>query len=159
MFLPARSSLYAVFPSVGSAIAVAALLLDRWVTVDRTCQQRAIVAGLCAPFLLWPLYAARNRPAVREAELSTATLDAVREAARRAGAGAAILLVDDRRARPSFDNAFGTLAQEASDLMVQPGVEVWIEPPPTDAARASLRPARRPDVVLALRNGKVLPEP
>ena len=117
------------------------------------------MAGLCAPFLLWPLYAVRNRPAVREAELSTATLDAVRQAASRAGAGAAILLLDDRRARPSFDNAFGTLVQEASDLMVQPRVEVWIEPPPTDAARAGLTPARSPDVVLALRNGRGVPAP
>ena len=153
VFLPTRSSLYAVFPSIGTAIVAAAILREAW---DRTSEQRrraAIAAGLCAPFVLWPVYAARNRPAVREAELSAKALQAVQRSAAMAGAGAGIVLRDNRSLRPSLDNSFGTLVQDAADLVVQPRVSVWIDPPPTDAARAGLAPPGRVDVVLALRDG------
>jgi len=156
MFLPTRSSLYAVFPSIGTALAAAAIVRDGWDRAGTRQRRAAIVAGLCAPFLLWPVYAARNRPAVREAELSARALQAVQESATAAGAGAGIVLRDNRSERPSFDNAFGTLVQDAADLVVRPRVSVWIDPPPTDAAHAGLTPPDRVDVVLALRDGGVV---
>jgi hypothetical protein len=65
------------------------------------------------------------------------------------------LLKDDRSRKPSLDGAFGTLGQEAADLMVNPRVVVRIDPPAADADKAGLRKPARFDSVLALGDGAV----
>ena len=156
IFLPVRSSLYVCFPSVGIAL-VAALVLERWWSATPARgQSRAVAAGLLLPFALWPVYHARNRGSVGEAELSQATLMALQRIASERGAGAPgtiVTLRDEPGARPSLNDAFGTIAQGAADLMIAPKIVVWIDPPPRDAALAGLQPPARSDVTIALRDG------
>jgi hypothetical protein len=153
VFLPVRSSLYACFPSVGVAI-VAAVVLERWwIATSGGGQSRAVVAGLLLPFALWPVYHARNRRSVGEAELSRAALAALQAVATERGTGTIVTLRDDPGARPSLNDAFGTMAQGAADLLITPRIVVWIDPPPRDAALAGLQPPPRSDVTVALRNG------
>jgi hypothetical protein len=143
---------------VGIALAAAALVADTWSSVPPHRQRIAIVAGLLLPLCLWPILFSRTRNAVSEAELSTATIAELRAAATERGAGACVLLRDDRSRKPSFAGAFGTLGQEAADLMVQPPVSIWIEPPPGDADAAGTPQPHHFDVVLSLRDGSVLRE-
>ncbi len=153
IFLPVRSSLYVCFPSVGVAL-VAAVVLDRWwIVTPAGGQSRAVIAGLLLPFALWPVYHARNRGSVGEAELSRAALAALQRVAAERGEGAIVTLRDDPGARPSLDDAFGTIAQGAADLMITPKIVVWVDPPPRDAALAGLEPPARSDVTIALRDG------
>ena len=154
VFLPARSSLYACLPSAGIALVAATVASEAWRHVDGRRRQHAVVAGLALPFLLWPIYHARNRVLVREAELSARTLLALQQVVRTHAPGLAVLIVDDRSSRPSLDNSFGTGLQEAVNLMVTPRVDVWTDPPPADAALAGLKPPTRIDLTLSLTNGE-----
>ena len=159
MFLPVRSSLYVCFPSVGVALVAGAVLQRWWTATASNGQLRALAAGLLLPFLLWPVYHARNRGSVGEAELSRRTLSALQDIATERGEGITVTLQDDRAGRPSFDDAFGTIAQGAADLTVSPKIRVWIEPPPRDAALAGLQPPARSDATIALREGAVVRVP
>jgi hypothetical protein len=122
-------------------------------------QRHAIAAALLAPIALAPILAARNQNGVRGADVSSATIAALRRVAAERGDGASVLLRDDRSARPSLDDAFGTLVQDAADLMVSRPVTVWIDPAPSDAALAGIRRPSHFDVVLALRGGTIVSEP
>lgn len=139
VWLPVRSSLYACLPSAGVALAVAAVVAQTWPSTTEPAQRRAILAALVLPFALWPVYHARNQPMVKQAGLSAATLVELQRIASEKGPGRTVLLRDQRGTTPSFEGAFGTLAQGAADLMVTPPVSVWIDPPPADAALAGLQ--------------------
>jgi hypothetical protein len=156
VFLPVRSSLYACLPSVAAALAAAAVIDATAMKVRPGRVRAAVAAGLLLPFALWPIYAARNRNAVAEADLSAATIAALREVANRNGEDTVVRLLDDRSERPSLDNAFGTLVQDAADLMVQPHVIVWIDPPPADANQAGLIRPPRFDIELTLVKGRLV---
>jgi len=159
VFLPVRSSLYACLPSVGVALMAAALIAGTWPSISSHLQRRAVCAGLALPLLLWPVYNSRNRNSVREAELSTQTVRALQRIASEHGEGAAVLLRDERSHAPSLDHSFGTLVQDAADLMVTPPIKVWIDPPPVDAVLAGLQPPAHVDIVLTLRDGRLIEAP
>jgi hypothetical protein len=170
VFLPVRSSLYACFPSAGAALATAAILTAAWRGTPPERRTRLVTLGLILPFLLWPVYHARNRRSVEEADLSATVIDTLKrvEASTRIShmestlqnvdptiPNTVVVLEDDRRARPSLDTAFGTLIQEAVDVTIDPRLKVWIDPAPTYAAAAGLGPPPHPDVVLELRSGRL----
>jgi hypothetical protein len=159
LFLPVRSSLYACLPSVGTALIGAAVISAAWPAIDVERQRRAVWAGLAMPFVLWPVFVVRNRPSVREAELSSRTIRVLEEVARQRGAGAVVLFKDDRAARPSLETAFGTMLPVAVNLMVAPRVSAWIDPPPVDAPLAGLRQPAHFDVQYALRDGQLVKIP
>ena len=157
IFLPVRSSLYVCFPAVGVAIAAAALTTAVW--RDSSSRRQAVTLIACAilPFVLWPVYHARNRRSVSEAELSRTVLGQLADVARSMPQKPLQIIVrDDRQARPTLDDAFGTLMQEAIDLTVGSRVRVWIEPPPTGAELAGLPPLpSTPDFVFRLAHGRL----
>ena len=128
-------------------------------SISTPVQRRSVLAGLALPILLWPVYHSRNRNSVREAELSAQTISALQRVAGGHGEGAVVVLRDDRSQKPSLDNSFGTLIQDAADLMVTPPIKVWIDPPPVDAALAGLQPPSHVDIVLTLRDGQLMPAP
>jgi hypothetical protein len=132
VFLPGRSSLYALFPSVGVALIAGAITSIAWDGLAESRKRRLVVAGLTLPFLLWPVYYSRNRPAVREAELSRRTLAELQRIATARGAGTSVLLEDDLSERPSLQNSFDRGIQLAADLIIFPRIRVWIPPPPED---------------------------
>jgi hypothetical protein len=160
MFLPVRSSLYVCFPAVGVAVTAAALAGAVWRESSSGRQATSLIVCALLPFALWPVYHARNRRSVSEAELSRSVLTQLAAIARSTPQTPLRIIVrDDRRARPSLDDAFGTLMQEAVDLIVGPQVRVWILPPPAGAPLAGVGPPPPPDVVLRLRDGAVEPVP
>ena len=104
IFLPVRSSLYACFPSVGAAVAAAAVA-DAW--MERMSEQqlrRAAAAAIVVLTALIPVYWARNDRWVEIADLSADTLPAM-EACSRAGCDS-IVFEDDLSTRRSFTNTF-----------------------------------------------------
>jgi hypothetical protein len=155
VFLPVRSSLYACLPSVGVALVAASVMAPHWRTLTERKQTRAVVLGVASTILLLPLYYARNLPSVRNAELSTRTLTALQKIADENGAGTTVVIRDDRAHKPSLDTSFGTLLQDTVDLVVSPHIVVWMDPPPTDAALAGIRPSERADVTLVLKDGAI----
>ncbi len=130
VWLPVRSSLYAVFPSVGVALIVAALAASLVSTLPRPRRRMLVLAGLLLPMVLSPVYRARNVRWVSMADTSAATLAHVGEKLPELADRTLIALLDDRDRRASFTNTFGGLTPEASQLFLPRGIQLAIDPPP-----------------------------
>jgi hypothetical protein len=157
VWLPVRSSLYAVWPSVGAALAASALAAALWPLVTPRRQRALVIAALVLPFALWPVYRSRN---VRWVELADLTRDALRAVGADAASlpdGSLVVLRDDRSTRANFNNAFGTLFPEAAALAFGSRVELWIDPPPDELQAAGMLAPNRPvAAAFALRDGRVV---
>jgi hypothetical protein len=155
IFLPVRSSLYVCLPSVGVAVMATAFAAAIWREMPHNRRPAAIVTGLILLFLLLPVYRGRNSRLVSEAELSRATLTAIERAAPASRGRTLLVIKDDRAARPSLNDAFGTTLQDAVDLVINPRVRAWMVPPPTGADLAGIGPPPAADVALELKSGVV----
>ena len=159
VFLPVRSSLYAVFPSVGAAVGCAALL-DSMIGSNRE-RPRAplrLAAALATTLLaLVPVYRARNGRYVEPARFSERALRTFSGDAALADIHGTILLHDGADPTSSFVGAFGTFATDAVRLRTGGDVTIWIDPPPGDWRLAGLQPPRPADVVAeyAVENGRI----
>ena len=116
VFLPVRSSLYALTPSVGAAVALAAVAS----AVQRMSQKRFEIccgALMAVIFLSVPIYRQRNERWVVPADLSTHVVRTLRVAT--AGySGGQVVVVDDASARFGLDSSFGASFGNAVHLMV-----------------------------------------
>lgn len=149
VFVPVRSSLYACFPSVGAAIAAAAVASSTWRQATPRARRAALAAAALLPLALVPVNRTRNSRMVRTAELSSAVLARVRPHAGALAAGSVLVLEDDPSARVNVRNAFGTLVTDAVHLATGvPEPRVWIEPPLPEWQRAGLRRPPGPQVRL-----------
>jgi hypothetical protein len=128
VFLPVRSSLYCVVPSIGACIAAATLLGAFWSAADAPHRRRALVAGILLPICLVPVYRSRTA-SVALADFSTQALRDIREETRDAPEGAVLVIVDDRRTRISISTAFGAMINDAVLLTTGRHLGMWIEPP------------------------------
>jgi hypothetical protein len=156
VFLPVRSSLYALLPAVGAALVAATLLGCLWRTASPRQRSWSLAGALILLLALVPLYRARNVRLVRLAELSARALNAVGEERAALVEGKALVLHDDLRGRANLREAFGTLVQDAVRLETGlPKVKVWVEPPLPYAAEAGLRPPNPSEgrIDLWLQNG------
>ena len=108
------------------------------------------------PFVLWPLYHARNGPLRRDAELSTSTMTALQAVAIERGAGAVVVVHDDRSSKPSLVNPFGAFLQDAADLIVRPRIHVWLDSPAVDIDARHLPSAAGVDAEFALEKGSIV---
>ena len=148
IFVPVRSSLYAVLPSVGSAIAAGAIASAAMRAESRRTR-RAIAALVILPFLLIPIYWRRNERWVRLADLSTAVIEQVRTIAAREP-GKQIVIVDNTAERFNLEAAFGSLWPDAAALFLPPAAAVEIANEP--------KQPRTPDAVtLRLEGGRLVP--
>lgn len=156
VWLPVRSSLYALWPSIGICLA-AGVVLDALVARMTDVQRRRVaVAALVLPLVLLPVYRARNVRWVELGDLTSATVAAIDAATQSLAPGTLIELRDDRSTRASFQNAIGTLYAEAAQVYFDGTYELWIEPPPPEIAAAGVsRPAAERTAVFALRDGTV----
>jgi hypothetical protein len=147
--VPVRSSLYAVFPSIGACIAAAA------VVAALTRQQpsralRALAVASAIPLLLVPVYRARNVRLVAPADLSATVLRDVERAATPFPAGVRLVLIDDPSTRFTLDAAFGGLLPDALALTLGDRFEGEI------LAAGDVSNARRDGaLVLGLHNGRL----
>ena len=149
VWLPVRSSLYAVWPSVGAALAAAALAGALWPRGSDRQRRALVAAALLLPFLLWPVYRSRNVRWVELADLTRDTIRAVGGAA--VPDGSLVVLQDDRSTRASFNNAFGTLYPDAVTLFFEDRFAVWID----SVEEMGERPAKAAAATFALRDGQI----
>ena len=163
VFLPVRSSLYAVGPAAGASLAGAALVTALWDGGGRAARCRAVLAGAFALAIAVPIHWARLDEWVDSARLSTRVLDRLAPVVATLPPEGVIRLDDDRGRRINLDAAFGTLVETAVLVRTGRRQPVWIEPPPIDWRLAGLVRPHEEDVAVrfALRDGELvrLPEP
>jgi len=157
IWLPIRSSLYAVFPSVGVALATGAILTAAARQASTQRVWRLANAALILPFLLLPVYWQRN---VRWTELRELSNDTIRKIQADALAPhTLVVLEDDLSTRANFRHVFGALLPEASALIFGNELSLWIEPPPPES-EGHVKPAGAARVVnYRLVNGRVESRP
>jgi hypothetical protein len=156
VFLPVRSSLYACFPSVGVALAGAAVASALWRAGSAQQQAVAATVVLILPFLLIPIYRQRNVRWVELAVLSSNVTPALQEAARIAAHDENILIVDDRSTRVSMLNTFGFLLADAVELTSSQRRTVWLVPAaPGAPPEHTTQVPRRFESAWALRDGRL----
>ena len=155
ILLPVRSSLYAVGPAAGAALAGAALLAAIWSRAAPAARRRMVGAALLGAVLAVPVHWSRNDRWVQWARLSTHVLDEIAPVAARLPPERVVRLDDDRSVRTNLDAAFGTLIEEAVRVRTGLTRRVWIEPPVTDARVGGLVAPDAADVAarFALRDG------
>ena len=151
-----RSSLYACLPSVGVVVGGAALVAASAADVDAVKRRRAAIAGLLVPWLLWPVYAARNTPLRRQADLSRDTIDRLREAVPLRGSEAVVVIHDDPAMKPSVAAVFGPFLQDAAHLLVSPSIAVRLDPPSAETPPAERTLPARADAEFALRGSTLV---
>ena len=152
IWLPIRSSLYAVFPSVGVAIAAGAILTAIVRSASTQRAQRLAIAAIALPFLFLPVYWARNVRWMELRDLSNITIRAIQ--ADNLAPHTLVVLEDDLSTRANFKNVFGALLPEATALIFQNELSLWIEPPPPEMAGVT-KPAGLNVVSYRLVNGRV----
>jgi hypothetical protein len=128
LFLPVRSSLYSVVPSIGACIAAAAVLSGFWQTADPSHRLRALLAGIVLPICLLPVYRARTAT-VPLADFSAQALSDIRERTRSAPEGATVVILDDRATPINLASAFGTLINDAVQVGTGRRLNMILEPP------------------------------
>jgi hypothetical protein len=116
VFVPNRSSLYALLPSIAPALATGFLLQQLWDGSQPASHRRLIAAAVIVPVLLLPVYWARNQRWIEIAELSTETFGAIQRVARERPDADRLLFRDDRSSRRSLANAYDQLLPEAVRL-------------------------------------------
>lgn len=141
LFLPVRSSLYAVFPSVAPAIACAAIVEAMTARAAAPRRQTLRFGLVIAATLLAlvPVYRSRNGQYVEPARLSERALVTMHPHMVAATPGSVILLHDVDDATSNFAGAFGVFASSAVRLHSGRELTAWIDPPPEDWQLAGLR--------------------
>ena len=156
IWLPVRSSLYVVFPTVGFAIAAASIVRAAASNLTPQRRLRIATAGLLVPFLLLPIYWNRNLRWTELRQLTNDTFAAIHSEP--LAASTLIVLEDDLSTRANFRNAFGTMFPEAARLFLRTGVDLWIEPPPPEFVHDSItRPTAARVRIFRLTGGRIEP--
>lgn len=154
LWLPVRSSLYVVFPSVGFAIVTATMVSAIAARATPARALRIAAAGLLLPFLLLPIYWSRN---IRWSELRVLSNETFRAIGEQSLASRTlVVLEDDLTTRTNFRNAFGTLFPEAAALYFGEHLQLWIDPPSLEVLGAEMqRPGAERVVTFRLIDGRI----
>ncbi len=154
IMVASRSSLYAVLPSIGSAIAGVAVGRAIWRTIPPRRAAVAVGAALALPLALWPVYHARNQRLKDEAILSSAILATIHEHLAARPDVSRIVVFDDPAARPSATSALGEKLDDAVRLTAGRALPATIVPDAVLPAIAS------PDTLeLLVERGTVVARP
>ena len=149
MFLPLRSSLYALLPAIGASLAAGAFA-SRAARSEGARFQRVAVALVVTVALMIPVYRSRNQRWVQPADLSTRVMRSIESATRRESPTGRIVLVDRAGERLNLDSAFGGLFPDAVVLMLGDG---WVGEITSGDVPLPSRQTR----VFRLSNGELLP--
>lgn len=125
--VPVRSSLYAVFPSVGTAIAFAALA-DALPAERRARGQYAVIALLTAAVCATPVYRSRNQRWVRSADISRLTVAALQTSRPRLPPAGRVVFEDEPVRFANFSDALGEGATDAVRLVAGDAFDAVIVP-------------------------------
>jgi hypothetical protein len=134
VWIPVRSSLYAVFPAVGTAMAVG-VMVDAWRRHERRPGRDMILAlALSSVVLCCPIYRARNAPWVEAARVSNRVMRVIAADVDGRYAHGRIVLEDEPSRISNFRDAFGGLATEAVQLVTGRRLEAAVLIPGQDPA-------------------------
>jgi hypothetical protein len=136
VFLPVRSSLYAVFPSAGVALAAAAVIEGARRAAPHRAR-RGAVWSLLLVVVLVPVYWQRNIRWVELADLSAAVLRQFGAIVPTLPAGSHVVLVDDDRHHANLTNAWAGLVPEVARVALFDRVTLEVVP-----ASGSVEPDR-----------------
>lgn len=105
-FLPVRSDLYALLPSIGACVLAGAVAGEAWRRASEPRRRAALVIAISAPVLLSPVYLARTHRWVELANLSTTVLDDLDRYSRAISRPVAVTIEDRQSTRANIDSAF-----------------------------------------------------
>ena len=146
IFVPNRSSLYALLPSAAPALLAGFLLQQLWDASPPVGHRRLVAAAVILPVLLLPVYWSRNVRWIEIAELSTETFGAIQRVARERPDADRLVFHDDRSSRRSLANAYDQLLPEAVRLAAGRNIRAEIDTGQT---------ARTGDPRIVLENGRI----
>jgi hypothetical protein len=136
IFVPNRSSLYALLPSAAPALITAFLLQQLWDSTNALAQRRLVAAAMILPVLLLPVYWSRNVRWIEIAELSSDTFAAVRRVTRERPDVDVLIFRDDPSSRRSFADTYDQLLPEAIRLAAGREVRAEFEVPGVERGEA-----------------------
>jgi hypothetical protein len=136
VFVPNRSSLYALLPSVAPALVTGFLLQQLWDGSRAAAHRRLTAAAVIVPVLLLPVYWSRNVRWIEIAELSTETFGAIQRVARERPDADRLIFRDDRSSRRSLANAYDQLLPEAVRLAAGRDMRAEVDTAQTDRSDA-----------------------
>jgi len=151
VFLPLRSSLYALFPSIGSCLGGAVLMQ----ALHRAAPHRvrgAVVALIVLMFVLVPVYRSRNERWVAPADLSRRLVADLQAIGALAPAGTRFIAIDDGDPDEGLRSAFDGLFADAVTVYVGRGCTGEL----FDRSSAPGRDERQHAIVLHLRDGSLV---
>jgi len=119
LWLPVRSSLYALLPSIGTGLMAGATASWALRTNPHRFQLLAVVMPLLVVLLI-PVYRSRNVRWVGIADISSYVMQTIDASARNSTAGGSILIVDSRDKRFDLDSTFSGMFPEAVTLVAGP---------------------------------------
>jgi hypothetical protein len=122
IWVPVRSSLYACFPSIGVALIAAVVCGAAYDAMPPARRKVATAGALALPFLLWPLYHARNASYDEMGAFSRSVLRDLR-----AVPDGTRVVIADGPDRPNIAGTFGDLLPDALDVFAI-RVQVCVEP-------------------------------
>src|SRR4029079_13487002 len=147
LFVPVRSSLYAVFPSVGIALACGVVVdgIRKAAATDPSLGR--LTMGLAAVLIAaLPIYRVRNGRYVEPARLSERALRTIAPHAAVMSEGSVIVLHDVDDPASNFSGAFGTFASDAVRMRAGHDVTVWIDSPDANGTNTTVPASRRDHV-------------
>lgn len=126
-FLPVRSSLYAVFPSVAVAL-LAASCLEAMIGSERAARRLQIAwMGVCTLLLLLPVYSSRNLRWTALAELSSRVVDQLTNADPLLPDPTTVIIQDEEASMIRLTNAWAGLTPDMSFLTFQGRLDVRVD--------------------------------
>jgi len=138
IWIPVRSSLYSVFPSIGSALICAGTVdAFRSLPSARRTGDAWLAAALASVLAFVPVYQSRNDRWVEPARLSARTLRELE--AHPPGPNRIVVLEDEPAQFASFRDAFGSFAAEAVFEAIHRPVDARIESASTTSDGAAAR--------------------
>jgi len=148
LWIPVRSSLYAVFPSAGAAIMLAALLDGSFSRMEARLVRRVGIALVLLSFLAIPILRARNVRWVELADLSRQVMHDLAPHASALQTGVPLWIVDDTSTRANVGNAFAAHLSDAVQLFFASRTEIHVTSDPAE-------PPTGGAIVLRLQSGRL----
>lgn len=150
VFLPVRSSLYVLYPSIGSCLVIATfigILCDQ-LPVARA--HRLIVLAAATIVILIPVYWSRNARWTELADLSTSAIAELHQAGDHLPAGTKVAILDDESTRVNLGTAWGNMTSEMATLSLGGRLNVSVHKRPGTIARDAST------VVVRLEHGRLV---
>lgn len=116
ILVPVRSSLYVVFPTVGSALIGMSVGEAIWRSIPARRQRLALIALLLLPIFVLPIHWLRHQGTKQQALLSARIVARIRSAVVSQPDITRIVVLDDPQARPTVASAFGAELPRAVEL-------------------------------------------